>query len=459
MFSFNRAIISLAIFSTVARMYFFFNFQKESSSLAPDEGTYASLSSWVSQGLQTESFQGYDESFYLSIRGFILPASMLVRAGMDPLDSVRLISSIFGLMASLLLGYVILKVKNEMNSLSLDHRKYHILLLSCYVVYLFLPSHFLWSVLGLRESATEFLVMVCILSITNLLRYQEVNYVRNLFLFSIGIFYLFSVRPQIGWITSLSVLGGTIFLSKKRLKFISCTIVLVSVALGHAASLGFSTQDRLTITSNEILGIYETNEQGEEIFLAVPECIQNEAVKVGGSEFMCEALTETRAVNAKNFLTGISSEFASLDRKKTVNSLEAQSAIPLIGCPLKEGSRTSEVLCLVWRTPYNGFTVLFRPLFPGDFTSGPSRLAGIENLGWLGMILFMIYLISQKSISARSKQLVPSSCFFVLFTLGAAAYEGNMGTAFRHKSLVLPTVLLMIILLWESSSRFKRAKK
>jgi hypothetical protein len=383
---------------------------------------------------------------------------MLVRAGMDPLLSVRLISTIFGLMASLLLGYTILRMKKETDSLSLNHRKYSVLLIGCYTVYLFLPSHFLWSILGLRESATEFLVIVCILSITNLLRYQEVNYIKYLTLLSVGIFFLFSVRPQIGWVTSLSVLGGIVFLGSNKLKFIFTITVFIAIALGHAASLGFSTQERLAVTSNDIPGIFKVNEKGEENFFAFPECRQNSVVYIEGSEFECEVYTETKAINSSNFLTGIASEVASLDRKKTVNSLQAQSAIPLIGCPVEEDSKASEVMCLVWRTPYNVFAILFRPLFPGDFTSNTSRLGGIENFLWLGMISFMAYSLLQKSISTRIKQLVPSLCFFVLFTLGAAAYEGNMGTAFRHKSLILWIVLFIIMLSWGNPSRLKRVE-
>jgi RsiW-degrading membrane proteinase PrsW (M82 family) len=36
--------------------------------------------------------------------------------------------------------------------------------------------------------------------------------------------------------------------------------------------------------------------------------------------------------------------------------------------------------------------------------------------------------------------------------VGAGAYEGNMGTAFRHKSLILWVVLaLLLSLLWRNS--------
>jgi len=40
--------------------------------------------------------------------------------------------------------------------------------------------------------------------------------------------------------------------------------------------------------------------------------------------------------------------------------------------------------------------------------------------------------------------LTPSLIFFTLYCVGAGSYEGNMGTAFRHKSLILWVVLLLV---------------
>jgi len=40
--------------------------------------------------------------------------------------------------------------------------------------------------------------------------------------------------------------------------------------------------------------------------------------------------------------------------------------------------------------------------------------------------------------------IAPSVTFLVLFVVSAAPYEGNMGTAFRHKSLILWVVILLL---------------
>ena len=40
--------------------------------------------------------------------------------------------------------------------------------------------------------------------------------------------------------------------------------------------------------------------------------------------------------------------------------------------------------------------------------------------------------------------LQPSVLFMFLYSVSAGAYEGNMGTAFRHKSLILWVVILLL---------------
>jgi VIT1/CCC1 family predicted Fe2+/Mn2+ transporter len=46
----------------------------------------------------------------------------------------------------------------------------------------------------------------------------------------------------------------------------------------------------------------------------------------------------------------------------------------------------------------------------------------------------------------------PALIFFALYVLGASAYQGNMGTGFRHKSLILWVVLLVLFALaWKKA--------
>jgi len=90
-------------------------------------------------------------------------------------------------------------------------------------------------------------------------------------------------------------------------------------------------------------------------------------------------------------------------------------------------------------------TFLFRPILGLDVTSTASLVAAIENVLWLGAFLAALMIFIRKRRVAFLKELVPSLIFFVLYTIGAGSYEGNMGTAFRHKSLILWVVILLVI--------------
>ncbi len=88
-------------------------------------------------------------------------------------------------------------------------------------------------------------------------------------------------------------------------------------------------------------------------------------------------------------------------------------------------------------------TFLFRPLIGIDITSTSSLIAAIENIAWLGAFIFIVILLIRKRRLAFIGPLAPSLIFFMLYCVGAGSYEGNMGTAFRHKSLILWVILML----------------
>ena len=99
-------------------------------------------------------------------------------------------------------------------------------------------------------------------------------------------------------------------------------------------------------------------------------------------------------------------------------------------------------------------TFLFRPIIGVDVTSRSSLFAAVENIAWLGAMGFIIFMLIKKRRLAFFKALAPSLIFFTLYIIGAGSYEGNMGTAFRHKSLILWVILLLLFaVLWEGSQK------
>ncbi len=92
-------------------------------------------------------------------------------------------------------------------------------------------------------------------------------------------------------------------------------------------------------------------------------------------------------------------------------------------------------------------TFLFRPILGVDVTSTSSLIAAVENLFWVILFLVIFVLVIRRRAISFIAPILPSVIFFSLYVLGASAYQGNMGTGFRHKSLILWAVLLLIFAL------------
>jgi hypothetical protein len=92
-------------------------------------------------------------------------------------------------------------------------------------------------------------------------------------------------------------------------------------------------------------------------------------------------------------------------------------------------------------------TFLIRPILGVDVTSTSSLLAAFENLVWVSLFVTILVLLIRRRRVSFLDALLPAIIFLFLYVFGASAYEGNMGTGFRHKSLILWAVLLVIFAL------------
>ena len=388
--------------SFVARVIMFFVLPNTPSSLAPDEGTYASLTKWIAESKPAADFPAFGEGLYLSGRSIIIPSSALYRIGMDELDAVRLISSIYGFLSLVLLTFFALKLLNTRDDLSKFNSR---LLLLFFTVFAFLPSHFVWSTLGLREGPNEFWVLLSLTSVFVIFhlktRFQPLVY---LALFA-SIVMCYSTRPQVGFVLGFGLLMYLITQLRKARSLLAITVVLAGIVLG---SIGTSGTAGVSI-------------------------VEDPGVVIG-------------------MVDGVPGKHAG-------NQVAAASKIETPDCPLSENSviastpsRVETYACIIWRAPYMTTTFLLRPFIIGDVTSTSSAFAAMENLIWLlafGLIAFLI--VKRPGIPGFNK-FAPSLIFFSLYVVGAGAYEGNMGTAFRHKSLILWVVLaLLLSLLWRNS--------
>ena len=131
--------------------------------------------------------------------------------------------------------------------------------------------------------------------------------------------------------------------------------------------------------------------------------------------------------------------------KHEVNKLGAATAIKTQVCPFNGNSRLDKYLCIAYRAPHTTYTFLFRPMLGADVTTAASLFAAIENSFWVAAFIFIVVMLIRNRRLAFFGALAPSLLFMVIYCVAAGAYEGNMGTAFRHKSMILWVFVVLLI--------------
>jgi len=221
--------------SFVTRVIMFFVLPNTPSSLAPDEGTYAALTRWIAESKPAIDFPAFGEGLYLSGRTIIIPASVLNRIGMGELDAVRLVSSLYGFLSLVLLTFFALKLLNNSDQLSKFNSR---LVLLFFTVFAFLPSHFVWSNLGLREGPNEFWVLLSFVSMYVIFHFKtRYQALAHLALFA-SIVMCYSTRPQVGLVLGVGLLIYLVSRIKQTKTLLAIAAVLTGIVAGSIATSG-----------------------------------------------------------------------------------------------------------------------------------------------------------------------------------------------------------------------------
>ncbi len=410
--------------SFIVRIVMFFVLPNTPSSLGPDEGTYASLARWIGESKPADEFPAYGQGLYLSGRTIIVPASLLYRIGLNELDAIRLVSTIYGLGGLILVVALILKLNKGNMADSLNGKFNNLLIIGLVAIFAFMPSHFVWSNLGLRESATEFWLFSTFTVFFFAYQFRKKITFPTLLILFVSIVLTFSARPQVGWVLGVSLILFLLLNLKNLNSYFLIPLVLCAVIFGSIWNLGSTASTANTASTASTANTASTGGTGG-------------TGSVLGNAF--KPLTTAGDV---------------VSYKQEVNQLDAASVIKTQSCPRETPSVTSmpptkfdTYFCIAWRAPYMISTFLFRPIVGVDVTSSSSLIAAIENLLWMSAFTILLILFIRKGQISFFKPLLPAIIFFVVYVSGASAYQGNMGTGFRHKSLILWVVLLVLFAL------------
>ena len=201
-------LYAIVFASFVVRVVGFFLLPNEPTvALAPDEGSYAEIARLIASNQSLASYEG----LYTISRTLVLPASALNYFGLEPLASVRIIASIYGALTLILVAFLIIQCVNKYSSHSELTLKRSNLIVVLFFIFAFLPSHLLWTILGLRESPMEFWVLCSLSAIFLAVNLQEKVTLPIALLLTISITLLFNTRPQVAWVLTVTILFFLIF--------------------------------------------------------------------------------------------------------------------------------------------------------------------------------------------------------------------------------------------------------
>ena len=428
-------LYAVIVVSLIVRFIGFFLLPNEPTvALAPDEGGYAEISRIITDGEPTTSFGG----LYVISRSLILPAVVLNNFGIEPLSSVRIIASIYGALSLMLISLLIIKTVNKYSNYSELTPKRDVLIVGLFSVFALLPSHLLWSMLGLRESPMEFWVLCALASVYSAIYLQERLSFLTVISLIISIIFLFNTRPQVAWVLGVTILIVLLSRFRSRVAMLLIPITFIALGLGYA-SVTIQKQNVFALTAVDGSAVDGSAVDGS-------ACKNSgETIILQEEEYVCKKIgTKTDLSGLQNPGQLLVDQTEALPDRHKGNQVAAASAIQTLSCPITEESKLDKYLCMSWRAPYMASTFLVRPLIAVDVTSTSSLFAAIENIVWLGAFIFIVVMLIRKRRLAFFGPLTPSLIFFTLYSVGAGSYEGNMGTAFRHKSLILWVVLLLV---------------
>ena len=454
-------LYAIVFASFIVRVVAFFVLPNTASNLAPDEAAYADLAEVVAKGLPIDK-SSHGEGLYLISRAFTVPASLLVRLGFGGLDAVRIIASLYGLLTFALIAFILLRIFDSQQDVKIFILKNQKKVLILFAIFGLLPSHLIWSVLGLREAAMEFWILVVFSLIFHVFVVEKSPSKLPFLGILIAIPLVFSSRPQVGWVLGVTLL--IYFLIKMRLKVAQILIPLtvIGIVSGYVVTTAFTIQGtKVFVAQKEIIEprpseTSKPSKNGQVTFSPTPMTLaqiyvsrfcktEGQEVVVQGIKYRCLLKgVVSRVVGLKNPGAALVDQADVILLRHEGNKVGAASAIKTLSCPITGESRFDKYFCIAYRAPYMTFTFLFRPLLGADVTSSFSLFAASENVFWLGAALFVVVMFIRNRRLAFFGALAPSLLFFSIYSVVAGAYEGNMGTAFRHKSLILWVVILLL---------------
>jgi len=325
--------------------------------------------------------------------------------------------------------------------------------ISLYSLFLFLPSKFLWSSIGIREAVIEFLLITSVFLVYTGLESKTIQSQFAIYLILLVTLTILSMSRWMLYLCLLiTILCFLIFLHRKPNAKKLILISIISLIMNFLLP---------SILAKTYAGYLESSKKKEIISL---EEKSRELLSKNSKNSEVEQLVE-EITGLNQEITGLKEAAANIplraytipdpEYSRTVRTLNAGSQITVKSCDSSSTYLITLITCNVGHLPTGLYSALLRPNPIQDWYSLSTKFASLENFIYSGFLIWLLVLVigamRQKMITREA--LLP--LIFLIFSIsGLALYEGNVGTAFRHRSITIWAICLaLFILISDRSSR------
>ena len=460
----NRYVIFLFIFIHTVIYFFILNL----TAFAVDEKVYlATFQSILDNDYMKGRYLGWSNAEKVTIQLLYMPAQILVLIGLDPLNAIRIQSTLLSLISLL----IILQTFNRINRSSR-----YLILMS-----FFLPSMLLWTSLGLRE---PFIFLWLIMIFTSIIKVQNLKARLAPFMLFLGSLGLFLTKFHVYFIVIASLISAVILcliLFRDRNLKLFQVFILVSLpaliflprTIDSVTGLGKSYEAiaKLDYKSSSFI-----DQNSWEIDM---QTTQNEGLDsaityrpgVAGSTSGSPVIVSNGGQTLELFLAEIKTNeitFSILSKIGLYDYLvktQKSSLFPNTDSAIRDGflSRGTQAANITDPNTILKQSIVF--LFnPNPFRDNGTiflDLLGYEILFWIllySMFIWMLFVLVSKAWHRNSQNLnifTPiASVFLSIYFVGFSALtEVSYGNAIRHRTILIFPILLSYIYVRELLSK------
>ena len=411
---------------------------------APDENAYLAVFEklYVSD-FSLDGYLGWNEGSINFLRFFYAPAKLISLLGATDLVSIRLLAIGYFLLSA----YMLLRMSSDFQILQLPTRKW-------IAIFCFTPSLLFWTSLGLRESFI-FCSLVAVLYLIN--KYMPSGNTKYLLFLLIAASGLMISKLYLYVILFFSLILGSLILIIKARKFDTRLVLILFFYLvplfliPSKTSIVFSGIETFvtsTISSNSEQSVSSVESDLPGTSSSVESDLPGTSspildVKSRGGTL--HALTNQLKNNSTlEFLTN-QFGIAQFLKDKSMAAVQPQNDAKVVSSEERLSAQPASL-----RNPMSIFRGVFSFLFvPIPFFDNGSLFLNIqayESFVW--MLIYLLYLnVLWRLIKGRYElTLVPlSAVLFVMgFVLQSSLIEINVGTAVRHRSVLLVATLIAV---------------